>query len=67
MTKSVVPFSRADYAKRRTKHTAEERMLRRYLFQVFRRKVSWRTIKFYVWYGSQGQTGLSRQNPIIID
>lgn len=66
MAKTVVPFSRADYTKRRTKHTADERALRQFLFRIFRRKVSWRTIRWYVAYANHGQTG-TRENPIIVD
>lgn len=59
----VVPFSRADYARRRQHHTDEERALRIYLQRVFRRKFSWNRIRFLVWMSG----GRNPYAPIVIE
>lgn len=61
--KPLVPFSRADYARRRQHHTSEERALRTYLQGVFRRKFSWSRIRFLVWMSGGGNP----RNPIVIE
>lgn len=61
--KTVVPFSRADYAKRRQKHSDEERSMKAFLEGIFHRKFSWRRIRWYVWYSNQGRP----ETPIVID
>jgi len=52
--KPLVPFSRADYARRRQSHTPEERDFQRHLTAVFGRKLPWNRVRFYVWYANQG-------------
>ena len=59
----VVPFSRADYARRRQHHTPEERALRIYLQRVFRRKFSWNRVRFLVWMAG----GRNPYAPIVIE
>lgn len=57
-----IPFSRADYARRRQKHTDEERLIRNHLQRIFRRKFSWRSIKEIVEYSNWGRP----HQPIVI-
>ena len=59
----VVPFSRADYARRRQHHTPEERDFQRHLTAVFGHSVPWNRIRFYVWYANQG----APRTPIVIE
>jgi hypothetical protein len=60
--KKKTPFSRADYSRRRQKHTEEERLFQNHLTTVFRRKVPWSRIRFYVWYANLGNPN----TPIVI-
>lgn len=61
--KKKTPFSRADYSRRRQKHSDEERLLRNHLQGIFRRKFSWRSIKGLVEYSNWGRP----QQPIVIE
>jgi hypothetical protein len=60
--KKKTPFSRADYSRRRQKHTEEERLFQNHLTTVFRRKIPWSRIRFYVWYANLGNPN----TPIVI-